>query len=148
MLRELLDDTMDTVNDVVEHITTELHPRETGTILQVGGGIARINGLPDITSEELVQFPDGVLGVAINLDPDEVGVMMLGDSERLTAGIDVRSTGREADTPVGEGLLGRTIDATGRVLDGGKPLQFTGHSTPGNGHQGYRCIDTHRSWTA
>ncbi len=71
-----------------------------------------------------MRFPGDVLGVAINLEPQEVGVILLGDSDKLMAGVNVSATGREADTPVGEGLLGRVIDATGRVLDRGRPLSF------------------------
>lgn len=124
MLQELLDDTLAMLYEIVDQNAPALRLRETGTALQVGGGITRIRGLPGITSEELVQFPDGVLGVAVNLEPEEIGVILLGDSDKLTAGIEVRATGREADTPVGDGLLGRVIDATGQVLDRGKPLRF------------------------
>jgi len=125
MLQQLLQDTVTTLQKTIESSETTLRLRETGKVTHVGGGIARIKGLPGITSEELVRFPDGVLGVAINLEPGEIGVMLLGDSIKLTAGIVVSATGREADIPVGEGLLGRVMDATGRVLDHGKPLRFT-----------------------
>lgn len=124
MLTQMLDETLTTIRKVTETNHFALHSEETGTVLQVGGGIARVRGLTSVSSEELVQFPDGVLGVAINLEPDEVGIMLLGDSEKLNAGTRVTATGRETDTPVGDGLLGRVIDATGRVLDGGKPLEF------------------------
>ncbi len=124
MLQDMLDDAMTTLKAAVERRTPELCLRESGTVLQVGAGIARVNGLPGVTSEELVAFPGNLLGIAVNLEPDEVGVILLGDSDKLTAGVNVSATGREADTPVGEGLLGRVIDATGRVLDDGKPLRF------------------------
>ncbi len=124
MLQQLLNDTITTLNRVVDRRVFKLRATETGTVLYVGGGIARINGLPSITSEELVRFPDSVLGVAINLEPNEVGVILLGDSDKLIAGVEVSATGREADTPVGEGLLGRVIDATGNVLDNDKPLRY------------------------
>lgn len=124
MLKELLAQSMTTLHAALRHSPLTLQPREIGTILYVGGGIARIKGLPSITSEELVQFPDGALGIVINLEPEEIGVMLLGDSDQLAAGVKVSATGREADAPVGEELLGRVIDATGRVLDRGKPLQF------------------------
>lgn len=124
MLRELLDDVMSQLNQAIKAGEAGLGVLETGEVLDVGGGIARIRGLPSITSEELIAFPDGVLGIAINLDPDEVGVMLLGDSDRIVAGIAVSATGREADTPVGDGLLGRVVDATGRLLDHGKTLRF------------------------
>ena len=122
MLTAMLNDTMNTIRTVIRDTRPTLKRQETGTVLQVGGGIARVSGLASVSSEELVRFPDGVLGVAINLEPDEVGIMLLGDSDRLNAGIRVTATGRETDAPVGDGLLGRVIDATGRVLDGGKPI--------------------------
>jgi F-type H+-transporting ATPase subunit alpha len=124
LLRELLDETLSTVRAAVDRGAPTLQVRETGTVLHVSGGIARVSGLPGLTSDELVRFADGTLGIAINLEPDEVGIMLLGDSAALTAGIEVSATGREADTPVGDSLLGRVIDATGRVLDRGRPLLF------------------------
>lgn len=125
MLQELLDEAMSTLHAAVGRSSLELQPQETGTVLQVGGGIARVTGLPGVTSEELVRFPGNVLGIATNLLPDEVGIILLGDNGKLSAGAEVSATGREVDTPVGEGLLGRVIDATGRVLDHGKALRFT-----------------------
>jgi F-type H+-transporting ATPase subunit alpha len=125
MLQELLDETIISLHKAVNETKQQLHKRETGTVLYVGGGIARVQGLPSVTSEELLQFAGGVLGVAINLDADEIGVMLLGDSDELSAGTEVQAIGREADTPVGEGLLGRVIDATGRPLDDGKALNFS-----------------------
>lgn len=125
MLQQFLDKTFSTFRSAVAHSSPKLSLRETGTVTFVGSGIARIKGLPGISAEELVQFPNGLLGVAINLEPDEAGIMLLGDSESLTAGIEVSATNREMDTPVGDGLLGRVIDATGRTLDYGKPLNFT-----------------------
>ena len=122
MLDELLNDTLDRLHSAVERGAPTLRAGEVGTVLYVGGGIARVSGLPGVTSEELVRFPGGVLGMAVNLEPDTVGVILLGDNPALTAGTEVTATGREADTPVGEALLGRVIDATGRVLDHGSAL--------------------------
>lgn len=102
----------------------ELGLTETGTVFHFGGGIARVRGLPSITSEELVAFPGGLQGIAINLEPNEIGVILLGESAELGAGAEVRATGRIADTPVGEGLIGRVLNATGRELDQLGPLQF------------------------
>lgn len=98
---------------------------EIGAVEYVGGGIARVSGLPSVTAEELVEFPGGVSGIAINLEPREIGVILLGESASLGAGAEVRATGRIADTPVGEGLIGRVIDATGNALDHGGPLRFS-----------------------
>jgi F-type H+-transporting ATPase subunit alpha len=124
LLKELLEDAMSQLHRAVEAAEPRLAVLETGTVLDIGGGIARVKGLPSAKSDELIAFPDGVLGIAVNLDPEEIGVMLLGDSDSLVAGIDVGSTGREADTPVGDGLLGRIVDATGRFLDHGKTLRF------------------------
>jgi F-type H+-transporting ATPase subunit alpha len=121
-IHELPDDPLEALYTALATMAPTLHVRETGMVMQVGGGIARLRGLPSVTSEELVVFPGGVVGIAVNLDPDEVGVILLGDSDQLTAGAEVRGTGREADAPVGDSLLGRVIDATGRPLDHGRPL--------------------------
>ncbi|MGA8261456.1 MAG: alternate F1F0 ATPase, F1 subunit alpha [Arenicellales bacterium] len=121
-LRGVLDDTFARLAGAVQSAEPRPRLRQTGRLTYVGGGIARVTGLPDVTSEELIEFPGGILGVAVNLEPEEVGVMLLGDSEALNAGVSVTATGREADAPVGEALIGRIIDATGRVLDRGRPL--------------------------
>ncbi|HNP26264.1 MAG TPA: alternate F1F0 ATPase, F1 subunit alpha [Nitrosomonas sp.] len=125
MLQHLVKDALTTINKAVDQHAPKLRAKETGRVVHVGNGIARIKGLSSITSEELVRFPGGVLGIAVNLEPHEVGVILLGDSDKLLTGVDVSATGREADTPVGESLLGRVIDATGRILDRGKPLSFS-----------------------
>ena len=91
--------------------------QEVGVVTQVGEGIARVKGLPSVQSEELVRFEGGVRGMAFNLDPDEVGVILLDESERLEAGNEVERTGRILDVPVGPELLGRVVDALGRPLD-------------------------------
>ena len=122
MLETLLDDSFDALRQALAGAAPALRRRQAGTLLEVGGGIARVGGLPDVGAEELLLLPGGVLGIAVNLDPDDIGVVLLGDSGELGAGGEVRATGREADAPVGEGLLGRVIDATGRILDRGGPL--------------------------
>jgi F-type H+-transporting ATPase subunit alpha len=91
----------------------------------VGGGVAEVRGLPHVGSEELVRFAGGLEGIAINLEPELVGVVLLGDSQDLTAGTEVHATGRLTDTVVGEALLGRVFDATGRPLDDQGPLRAT-----------------------
>ena len=99
--------------------------QETGTVLSIGSGIARVSGLAGVQADELVEFGGGSLGIAFNLDENEVGVVMLGPSEGLWSGTRVRRTGRVVDIPVGEGLLGRVIDATGRPLDDAGPLSYS-----------------------
>ncbi|MDH4063733.1 MAG: alternate F1F0 ATPase, F1 subunit alpha [Acidobacteriota bacterium] len=125
MLGTLLDDTLSSLDEAVADLALSPRPHEIGVVTDVGGGIARVRGLPNVTSEELVEFHGGVLGLAVNLDADAVGVVLLGSSAGLTAGTEARATGRQADTPVGEGLLGRVLDATGRALDGGPPIRGT-----------------------
>lgn len=97
-----------------------LRLREVGVVTHVGGGIARVAGLPALTAEELVEFRTGQLGITVDLEPETAGVVLLGDATGLAAGTEVRATGRIADTPVGEPLIGRVVDATGRPLDGGR----------------------------
>lgn len=123
-LSRVLEDTFETVESVVRDQETELGFREAGTVTFVGKGIARIEGLPNVRSEELVRFAGGQLGIALNLEPREVAVVLLGKRGGIEAGQEVRRTGRVVDIPVGEGLLGRVIDAKGSPLDDEKPINF------------------------
>jgi F-type H+-transporting ATPase subunit alpha len=93
-------------------------PRETGTVLSVSTGVAVVTGLPGVGYEELVAFAGGISGIAFNIDPDQVGVVLLGDYALLQAGDQVTRTGRVMDVAVGDGLLGRVIDPVGKPLDG------------------------------
>ena len=115
--------TMDRMARVSEAHRPRLAVREVGTVRSVGPGIARLSGLPGVGAEELVEFPGGLLGQAFNLDEDEVGVILLGDSRLLAAGDEARRTGRVTDVPVGHALIGRVIDPTGRPRDRRGPLQ-------------------------
>jgi F-type H+-transporting ATPase subunit alpha len=96
---------------------------EIGVITSVTTGIARVTGLPGVGYEELLQFNDGRYGIAFNLDESEVGVVLLGDYQHLTAGQTVQRTGRVLDVPVGDGLLGRVIDPLGEPLDNKGPIK-------------------------
>jgi F-type H+-transporting ATPase subunit alpha len=100
-----------------------LRVREVGAVHYVGVGVALVEGLPGVRAEEVVEFPDGLVGMALNVDPSEVGVVLLGDSRHLKAGFEVRRTGRVLDVPVGEALLGRVVDALGRPLDEAGPVR-------------------------
>jgi len=99
-----------------------LTPREVGYVTGVSTGIATISGLPGIGFEELVRFPGGLLGIAFNVDENEVGVVLLGEYQDLHAGDEAERTGRVMDVPVGEGLLGRVVNPMGVALDGGPPI--------------------------
>ena len=91
---------------------------DVGVVLSVGSGIARVGGLPDVRAEELVEFEGGSIGVALDLGVHDLGVMLISEDTRLSAGQAVKALGRIADTPVGEGLLGRVVDASGAARDG------------------------------
>ena len=125
-IRAELDQFLDDTFDVFERVRQTYHPslfdREFGVVTYVSHGIARLQGLPGARLDEMLQFADGLLGMVFNLDADEVGCVLLGDSERLHAGSLAFRTGRVLDTPVGDDVLGRVISATGAPLDGLAPL--------------------------
>ena len=98
---------------------------ETGTVLSVGDGIARVYGVQNAMAMELLEFPGGILGMVLNLEADNVGVAVLGEVTHIKEGDIVKRTGKIAQVPVGEGLLGRVIDATGAPLDGKGPIEST-----------------------
>ena len=110
------------ISQAREVFTPELTPREVGTITSVATGIAKVSGLPGVGFDELVTFPGDVLGIAFNVDADEIGVVLLGEYWHLHAGDEVQRTGRVMDVAVGDGLLGRVIDPLGRPLDGNGPV--------------------------
>lgn len=116
-LATALDDTFDIFDRVLASHTAELTIHQIGTVKSIGHGIARVDGLPGAKSEELIRFSGGVLGVVFNLDPEEIGIILLGQSKSLKAGDEVHRTGTVLDVPVGEALLGRVVDPVGYPLD-------------------------------
>ena len=96
---------------------------EVGTVLQVGDGVARIYGLTNVMASELVEFPNGVVGMVLNLEEDNVGAVLFGDDSLVKEGDQVRRTGRIASVPVGDGLVGRVVDPLGRPMDGKGPIK-------------------------
>ena len=101
----------------------EIDVAETGTVLSVGDGIARVYGLEQAMAGELVEFPGNVQGMVLNLEEDNVGVAVMGDPEHIREGDTVRRTSRIVEVPVGEALLGRVVDALGNPVDGKGPIQ-------------------------
>ena len=91
---------------------------ESGTVLYVGDGIARVHGLGNVRASELVEFPHGIMGMALNLEEDNVGCVLFGDDTLINEGDDVKRTDRIVEVPVGEALLGRVVDPLGRAIDG------------------------------
>ena len=121
-LQNVFDSAFAGISQVREAFTPQLTPREVGTITSIATGIAKVSGLPGVGFDELVTFPGDVLGIAFNVDADEIGVVLLGEYWHLHAGDEVQRTGRVMDVAVGDGLLGRVIDPLGRPLDGNGPV--------------------------
>src|SRR5664279_2902330 len=117
-LHSVFDSAFAEISQVREAFTPRLTLREVGTVISVATGIAKVSGLPSVGFDELVTFPGDVLGIAFNVDADEIGVVLLGEYWNLHAGDEVQRTGRVMDVAVGDGLLGRVIDPLGRPLDG------------------------------
>src|SRR4030067_110776 len=96
---------------------------DVGTVVEIGDGIARIHGLAQARYNELLQFPKHIMGIAMNLEEDNVSALIAGDYAKIKEGDEVRCTGRIAEVPVGEALLGRVVDPLGRPLDGKGPIR-------------------------
>jgi len=103
----------------------EIDLQETGTVISVGDGIARIYGLENAVSGELIEFPRNITGMVLNLEEDNIGAVIFGDYSEIKEGDIVKRTNRIAQVPVGEGLVGRVVDALGNPLDGKGPIVAT-----------------------
>src|SRR5687768_17982308 len=103
--------------------------RDVGRVLEVGDGIARVYGLSGVMAQEMVEFANGTIGLAFNLEENSVGIIILGDYLNISEGEEVRSTGRLLSVPVGDELLGRVVDPLGNPLDGKGPI-VTSHRRP------------------
>ena len=106
----------------IEGFQAEAHQANIGHVLQVGDGVAQVSGLSQAMAGELLEFPDGVTGMALNLEEDSVGAVVLGDYLQIEEGDEVRTTGRVAEVPVGPELLGRVVNAIGEPVDGKGPI--------------------------
>jgi F-type H+-transporting ATPase subunit alpha len=107
----------------IDKFGTSLTMYDVGVVAEVGDGIARINGLASVKYNELLQFPNDIIGIAMNLEEDSVSAIILGDYSTIEEGDEVRCTGRIAEVPVGEALIGRVVDPLGRPLDGKGPIR-------------------------
>ena len=110
----------------IEGFEPELNISDIGTVTEAGDGIARVQGLANVRAQELVQFSNGVMGTAFNLERDSVGVIVMGDYGGITEGMTVRGTGRIASVPVGDAMIGRVVNALGEPIDGKGPIATTG----------------------
>ncbi|RVQ65489.1 F0F1 ATP synthase subunit alpha [Croceicoccus ponticola] len=110
------------IKDQIANFGTEAQVSEVGSVLSVGDGIARIHGLDKVQAGEMVEFPGGIQGMALNLEADNVGAVIFGSDATIKEGDQVKRTGTIVDVPVGKGLLGRVVDALGNPIDGKGPL--------------------------
>ena len=110
------------LKDQIENFGTESEISEVGQVLSVGDGIARIYGLDKVQAGEMVEFPGGIKGMALNLEEDNVGVVIFGDDHTIREGDTVKRTGKIVDVPIGKELLGRVVDALGNPIDGKGPI--------------------------
>jgi F-type H+-transporting ATPase subunit alpha len=111
------------IRDQIAQFGTEAEVSEIGHVLSIGDGIARIHGLDQVQAGEMVEFPGGIKGMALNLEADNVGVVIFGSDTAIAEGDTVRRTGTIVDVPVGRGLLGRVVDALGNPIDGKGPIE-------------------------
>jgi F-type H+-transporting ATPase subunit alpha len=111
------------IRDQIKDYDKKVDVSETGTVLSVGDGIARVYGLENAMAMEMVEFSGGIFGLCLNLEEDNVGVAVMGDTARIREGDTVKRTGRIAQIPVGDAVLGRVIDAVGQPLDGKGPIE-------------------------
>jgi F-type H+-transporting ATPase subunit alpha len=112
------DDIQGAIEEYVSSFTSDTAREEVGTVVDTGDGIAHIEGLPSVMAQELLEFPGGILGVALNLDEHSVGAVILGDYEKIEEGQQVKRTGEVLSVPVGDGYLGRVVNPLGQPIDG------------------------------
>jgi F-type H+-transporting ATPase subunit alpha len=113
----------DLIQKKIENFDMPAEAKTEGTIVSLTDGIARIHGLSDVMQGEMIEFPGGIYGMALNLERDSVGAVVLGDYQSLSEGNTAKCTGRILEVPVGEGLLGRVVDALGSPIDGKGPIE-------------------------
>ncbi|MGB6513169.1 MAG: F0F1 ATP synthase subunit alpha [Mycobacterium sp.] len=121
------EDIQGAIEEYVGSFTSENAREEVGTVVDTGDGIAHVEGLPSVMTQELLEFPGGVLGVALNLDEHSIGAVILGDYENIEEGQQVKRTGEVLSVPVGDGFLGRVIDPLGHPIDGQGDIEADAH---------------------
>ncbi|HLD94216.1 MAG TPA: F0F1 ATP synthase subunit alpha [Anaerolineales bacterium] len=123
-MSDLIKDISSSLQKQIEGFKPEFEVRDVGTVTEAGDGIARASGLAQVQAQELVQFDNGVMGIAFNLEQDSVGIIIMGEFSGIEEGMMVRSTGRIASVPVGDGMIGRVVNALGEPVDGKGPISF------------------------
>ena len=119
------DEIISIIKSKIESFDETTETRSVGTVVEVGDGIAQVYGLDAALMSELLEFPNGVMGMALNLEEETVGAVILGDATSIKEGDTVRTTGRVVEVPVGAALLGRVVDPLGRPLDGKGEIKAT-----------------------
>ncbi|MEO5919199.1 MAG: F0F1 ATP synthase subunit alpha, partial [Candidatus Limnocylindrales bacterium] len=117
------DEIISIIKSAIDTFDQGTETRNTGTVVEVGDGIAQIYGLESALASELLEFPNGVLGMALNLEEETVGAVILGDARAIKEGDIVKTTGRVVEVPVGQALLGRVVDPLGRPIDDKGPIE-------------------------
>lgn len=126
-MTDLVKDLSGDLREQIEAFEPEVEVREVGTVIEAGDGIARVKGLANVRSQELVRFATGVMGIAFNLERDSVGVIVMGEYSEIEEGSAVFRTNRIASVPVGDGLIGRVVNSLGQPIDGKGSIQFEGY---------------------
>jgi F-type H+-transporting ATPase subunit alpha len=116
-------DIVSVIKQQIEQFGMPVTMRDVGTVVEVGDGIARIHGLAGCKYNELLEFPNKIIGIALNLEEDSVAAIIMGDYSKIKEGDEVKTTGRIAEVPVGEALIGRVVDSLGRPIDGKGPIK-------------------------
>src|ERR1041385_199436 len=113
---------LEDIESKIEELKTTTTKSNVGVVRETGDGVARIEGLSDVMLNEMIEFPNGVFGLALNLEETEVGAILLGESTKVAEGDEVRTTGRLLQVPVGKALLGRVVNTLGQPIDNKGPI--------------------------
>ena len=111
-------DLMEQIQKEISGLKLKTTRQNVGMVTEIGDGVARIAGLSDVLASEMIEFPFGVFGLALNLEEYNVGAVLLGDFTKIKEGMEVKTTGKVLQTPVGEALIGRVVNALGQPIDG------------------------------
>src|ERR1700752_125608 len=113
------------IREQIGNYESKIAVDEVGTVMSIGDGIARVNGLDKVMSGELLSFPHNVAGIAMNLEEDQVGVVLMGEYTEVEEGNEVKRTGRIMSVPVGNAMIGRVVNSLGQPIDGKGPINTT-----------------------
>src|SRR3981189_2491702 len=116
------DEITELLRQQIENFEQRIQVDEVGTVISLGDGIARVHGREKVMAGELIEFPHGVAGIAMNLEEDQVGAVLLGDYTVIQEGDEVKRTGRIMSVPVGDEMIGRVVNALGEPIDGKGPV--------------------------